>query len=95
MIGKLIDVFEISGRGVVVAVEVEEGDCRIGDKLAIGSEAWVITGIEMVSYSAEGLLRLEEGWIPPRGILLGGASKSDLGGLIGHECRIVESGDSK
>jgi len=85
MEGTLLDVFEISGRGVVVLIEPREGSCRIGDQLQIGDVTWPITGIEMISYNAEGMRRLAEGWKPPLGVLLGGASKAELSGLIGQE----------
>jgi translation elongation factor EF-Tu-like GTPase len=84
MEGSLIDVFEISGRGCVVLVEIESGSVRVGDGLIVTGRTWPITGIEMVTYNAEGLRRLSEGWQPPTGILLGDAEKSDLIGAIGE-----------
>ena len=84
MEGSLIDVFEISGRGCVVLVEIESGAVRIGDRLVVTGRTWPVTGIELVTHNAEGLRRLSEGWQPSTGILLGGAEKSDLIGAIGE-----------
>jgi translation elongation factor EF-Tu-like GTPase len=85
MRGTLLDVFEISGRGVVALLKQREGFCRIGDRLQIGDKVLPITGIEMVNYNAEGRRRLAEGWQPPLGVLLADANKEELARLIGQE----------
>ena len=92
MAGKamLLDVFEISGRGCVVAVEAGSTDCRAGDQLCIGEHSWEITGIDIPRYSPEALGRMEEGWVPPIGLLLKGAAKHELVELIGHKCHFVD-----
>ena len=86
MVGTLVDVFEISGRGCVVLVEIEEGACKVGDVFAAGSGRWAISGIEMINYRAEGLERIRAGWKPPTGLLLRGATKDELTPLIGQRC---------
>jgi hypothetical protein len=86
MIGKLVEAFNISGRGCVVLVDVQSGSCRVGDKLSISTSTWPITGIEMPNYNAEGRRRIADGWKPPLGILLRGAVKSELVELIGQTC---------
>ena len=48
--GILLDVFDISGRGLVVLLEDFRGTGRINDFLLIGSTKLRITGVEMVSY---------------------------------------------
>ncbi|MEM8697350.1 MAG: hypothetical protein AAGE05_15115 [Pseudomonadota bacterium] len=96
MIGNLTDVFEITGRGVVVTVEIQDGECFIGDKLVISPSEWEITGIKMINYGSEGVRRMqEEDWNPPIGILLGGAKKADLIQLIGREVETVSAEGSK
>ena len=86
MIGTLLDVFEISGRGCVVLVDIEQGGCKVGDTLAAGTGRWVVNGIEMPNYSPETIQRISEGWKPPNGILVRGAIKDDLVALIGQRC---------
>jgi len=94
MIGKLLDVFEISGRGCVVALEVESGDCKAGDELRVGSRHWLISGIDIPRYSPETVRRMEEGWKPPLGVLLKGAEKADLKPLIGEAVSICPNEDA-
>ncbi len=95
MRGVLEDVFEITARGTVVFVQVSDGHCLIGDTLVVGKKQWRITGIEMINYNEEGRRRLSEGWIPPLGILLGCAKKSDLVEYIGSEVGTVEQRKSE
>lgn len=90
MIGVLQDVFEITGRGVVVLVGIRDGLVQIGDTFSIGNMEWPISGIEMVNYGEEGRRRLAEGWVPPVGILLSGASKAELQNHIGNDVRTLE-----
>jgi translation elongation factor EF-Tu-like GTPase len=90
MIGTLLEVFEISGRGCVVLVDIESGSCRVGDQLSIGSAEWPITGIDMPNYTPETLERIRRGWKPPTGILLGGAEKNELIERIGEQCRTAD-----
>ena len=45
--GVVADVFEISGRGVVVLLEKFDGSARIGDSLAFGAAAFEIVGVEI------------------------------------------------
>jgi translation elongation factor EF-Tu-like GTPase len=96
MIATLLDVFEISGRGCVVALDVESGDCKAGDELRIGSRYWLISGIDIPRYSPETLRRREEGWKPPLGVLLKGADRLALAALIGEtvSTRSPEDGGS-
>jgi translation elongation factor EF-Tu-like GTPase len=86
MSGTLLDVFEISGRGCVVLVDVEEGDCRTGDRLIVGSIGHSISGIDRPRYMPETLQRIAEGWRPPLGLLLKDAEKNALAALIGQPC---------
>ncbi len=86
MTGTLLDVFEISGRGCVVLVDVEEGNCRTGDRLIIGSIDYPISGIDRPRYMPETLQRIAEGWRPPLGLLLKGAEKNALAGFVGQPC---------
>jgi translation elongation factor EF-Tu-like GTPase len=88
--GKLVDVFEISGRGVVVLVEIDDGRVKAGDTLILDESRFPITGVEMVNYNAEGRQRLAEGWVPPVGLSLRGAKKPDIEGWIGREVGTVE-----
>jgi translation elongation factor EF-Tu-like GTPase len=90
MNGTLQEVFEITGRGVVVLVEIRDGLVLTGDTLSIGRMEWPITGIEMVNYGEEGRRRLAEGWVPPVGVLLKGATKADLVEQIGTEVKTLE-----
>lgn len=83
MRGKLIDVFDISGRGCVVLVDIENGSCTIDDVLRVGPNRWAVAGIEMINHNADGLQKIAEGWIPPAGILLRDALKADLQPHIG------------
>jgi hypothetical protein len=89
MIGSLLEVFEIAGRGCIILVDIESGNIRVGDSLTIGDRTWPVTGIEMVNYGAEGRRRLSEGWTPPIGILLGDAEKADLVEVIGERVSSV------
>lgn len=90
MAGTLLDVFEISGRGCVVLVDIEEGACKVGDTFAAGSGRWAISGIEMVNYRPEALERIRAGWKPPTGLLLRGATKAELAPQIGKPCSADE-----
>ena len=85
MIGTLTDVFEITGRGCVVLVDIESGHCLIGDHLIIGGRSWPVTGIEMPNWGPDAIQRMKEGWKPQTGILLGGAQKSELLGSVGQQ----------
>ena len=87
MIGRLLDVFEIAGRGCVVVIDIESGSCRIGDELRIGPRVWPITGIEMPNYTPESIERIRQGWKPPTGVLLGGAQKGELVDFVGERVR--------
>jgi translation elongation factor EF-Tu-like GTPase len=93
--GTLEDVFEISGRGAVALVKIDDGYCLTGDNLVVGGKAWPITGIEMVKYNDEGMRRMAEGWVPPIGILLSGALKVDLVEWVGSSVETVEQRKSK
>jgi translation elongation factor EF-Tu-like GTPase len=88
--GTLEDVFEVTGRGAVVLVQIHDGLCTVGDNLVVGRGQWPITGIEMIKYNEEGMRRMAEGWVPPVGILLGGAAKTDLIEWIGTEVSTLE-----
>ena len=90
MKGTLEDVFEISGRGAVVLVQIHDGHCLVGDSLVVGKKPWPITGIEMIKYSDEGMRRIAEGWVPPTGLLLRGALKADLIEWVGSDVATVE-----
>ena len=45
----LRDVFRLSGRGIVLAVDGLEGSFRIGDTVRIGALETTVTGIEMIN----------------------------------------------
>ena len=94
-IGKLVEVFEISGRGCVALIEIDAGFCRIGDELKIGDRPWKISGIEMVKYNAEGHRRIAEGWKPPTGVLLAGAGKADLQPYVGTSISAFQQEDQE
>ena len=85
MRGRLVDAFEISGRGCVVLIDIAAGSCTVGDWLSLGADTYEITGIEMINYHADGLRRIAAGWKPPMGLLLRGAAKEDIVALIGSE----------
>ena len=91
MRGKLIDVFDISGRSCVVLVDIKNGSSSIDDVLRVGINRWAVTGIEMTNHNADGTQKIAEGWIPPTGILLRDALKADLQPYIG----VVVSTDSQ
>ena len=86
MVGVLQDVFEINGRGCVVLVDVESGSCKTGDTLSVAGKSWPITGIEMPNWRPEAVRRIQEGWKPPLGLLLRGATKADLVDAVGGPC---------
>ena len=86
MIGTVIEVFEITGRGCVVLIDVESGNCRTGDHLVLDNKSFPIDGIEMQNWGPEAIRRLQAGWSPPLGLLLGGAKKADLLKLVGEKC---------
>jgi translation elongation factor EF-Tu-like GTPase len=81
MAGTLGEVFDITGRGVVVILKDFDGSVRVGDRVAIGSHSWEVSGIEM------GLRPLDPDNPPARkgvGVLLRGASKAELLPLVGE-----------
>jgi PrmC N-terminal domain len=50
--GMLLDVFQISGRGTVLLIEIKRGVFRVGDVFAIGELQLVARGIELVNSKA-------------------------------------------
>ncbi|MEI9850886.1 MAG: hypothetical protein WDN24_08535 [Sphingomonas sp.] len=87
MIGKLLDVFEISGRGCVVLVDVESGSRQISDIVRLATMDWPISGIEMPNHRPCVIERMKEDWKPPLGLLLlRGAAKSELRAALGEHC---------
>ena len=95
MIGTLLDVFEISGRGCVVLIDIQSGSCRVGDDLRIGPRVWPVTGIEMPNYTSESIERIRQGWKPPTGVLLRGAEKSELIDFVGQPVRSVDESETE
>lgn len=73
----LVDVFHITGRGVVVTGPVLEGTISPGDEIVLGDTVYYVTGVE--SY-----------WQPVKvgdnvGLLLRGAEKDVISQYLGSE----------
>jgi len=53
--GILDDVFEISGRGTIIALREISGIFSVGDEIKIGSHISKILGVEMINYGSREL----------------------------------------
>lgn len=49
--GRVVEAFQITGRGVVVVFDDLEGVCQVGDRADIAGHAVRVTGIEMITYA--------------------------------------------
>ena len=88
--GVVADVFEISGRGVVVLLEKFDGSARIGDSLAFGAAAFEIGGVEIPRYNS--VEAAEDGKQRSLiGLLLSSCTKTQMDAYRGHEAQIVQA----
>ena len=84
MKGTLGEVFEITGRGVVVCLEQYQGDVRSGERLVIGGREWTIAGVEM-PYGKRTLEQLQTGLPVTIAVIVRPGAKADLVPLIGRD----------
>lgn len=85
--GRLMEVFEISGRGIVIVLEEFDGQVQVGDLLVSGSTEHKIIGVELVSFrSAEAHERNQR--LRRIGLLVSDCDKEQMTTLKGQRVRI-------